>query len=130
MRKVEEKGSDESSKKLSSDNVSHGTNLGTFKMTSYIAMCKEGCTGITATGINIKNITTYQGHRIIATDPSVIPLWSIVRINSANGSFTAISLDTGGAIDGNTIDFLVGSTGEARQNGNMSVSIEMIRRGE
>lgn len=98
-------------------------------MTSYVAMCREGCTGITATGINIKGTTTYQGHRIIATDTSVIPLWSIVRINTNNDSFTAICLDTGGAINGNIIDYLVSSESEALNNGRQTVSIDIIRKG-
>jgi 3D (Asp-Asp-Asp) domain-containing protein len=120
--KKEKKGSDVGGRK--------GSAIGTFEMTSYIAMCREGCTGITATGVNVKNTKVYQGHRIIATDPNVIPLWSIVRIHTKSGSFTAISLDTGGGIDGREIDFLVSSESEALENGRQNVSVEMIRRGK
>lgn len=109
-------------------NSSHS--IGNFQMTSYIGMCSEGCTGITATGVNVKNTVTYQGYRIIATDPNVIPLWSIVKITTSSGSFNAISLDTGGGINGNEIDFLVSSEGEALSNGRQNVSIEMIRKGK
>ncbi|UNY48761.1 cell wall-binding protein [Bacillus phage FADO] len=109
---------------------SGGTSIGTFEMTSYVAMCREGCTGITKTGINIKNSTTYEGYKIIATDPNVIPLWSIVKIHTENGSFNAISLDTGGGINGREIDFLVGSESEARNNGRQNVSVEIIRKGK
>lgn len=101
-----------------------------FSMTSYIAMCDTGCTGITATGVDVRNTSTYNGHRIIAVDPTVIPLWSIVRVNTASGSFTAIALDTGGAIKGHKIDFLVRSQSEAISNGRQAVSIEIIRKGK
>lgn len=107
-----------------------GSRIGTFEMTSYIAMCREGCTGTTATGINVKNTTTYQGHRIIATDTDVIPLWSIVRIHTKKGSFTAISLDTGGGIDGHEIDFLTSTEKEALQIGRQNVQIDMVRKGK
>lgn len=127
--KVEVKQQGNFSRKVDRSDVS-GNSIGNFEMTSYVAMCREGCTGITATGIDIRGTTTYQGHRIIATDTSIIPLWSIVKIHTKSGSFTAISLDTGGAINGNIIDYLVSSEGEAFNNGRQTVSIEMIRRGK
>jgi 3D (Asp-Asp-Asp) domain-containing protein len=96
------------------------------EMTAYVAMCTEGCTGITATGVNIKNITSYHGHRIIATDPNVIPLNSVVRVEINGKSFTAISLDTGGAINGRIVDFLVGSTSEANSFGRQKATITII----
>jgi 3D (Asp-Asp-Asp) domain-containing protein len=112
------------------DSMANGRNIGSFEMTSYIAMCSEGCTGTTTTGINVKNRTMYQGHRIIATDPSVIPLWSIVKITTDNDSFTAISLDTGGGINGKEIDFLVSSEREAINIGRKIVSVELVRKGK
>ena len=57
-----------------------GTSLGTFQVTGYGADC-VGCSGITAAGIDVRGgITHYQGYRVIATDPSVIPMFSIVNI--------------------------------------------------
>lgn len=109
--------------------TAQGKGIGTFSMTSYTAGC-AGCSGITATGIDVRGTSTYQGYRIIAVDPNVIPLWSIVRVNTGSSSFTAIALDTGGAIKGSKIDFLVGSHSEAIANGRQSVSIEMVRRGK
>lgn len=102
----------------------------TMKVTAYVAMCREGCTGITATGINIKNKTTHNGMRIIATDPSVIPLHSIVDVSIGGNHFKAISLDTGGAIRGNIVDFLVGSEGEARQFGVQKATVTVMREGK
>lgn len=107
-----------------------GTSIGNFEMTSYTQSC-NGCTGITRAGVDIRGITTYQGHRIIATDTSIIPLWSIVRVKTQSGqSFTAIALDTGGAINGKIIDYLVATESEAMNNGRQIVSIEMIRKGK
>ncbi|MGL6083106.1 MAG: hypothetical protein ACRC4N_11810, partial [Gammaproteobacteria bacterium] len=45
---------------------STGRNVGTFEMTAYVATC-NGCSGITASGYNVKNTVTYNGMRIIAT---------------------------------------------------------------
>lgn len=100
------------------------------EMTAYVAMCKEGCTGITATGIDIRGITTYQGHRIVATDPKVIPLHSIMKVDVNGESFTAISLDTGGAINGHIVDYLVGSTKEARKFGRQNATVTILREGK
>src|SRR5579875_747558 len=44
--------------------------------TAYTPFCSEGCTGTTSTGIDVSHSITYQGKRIIASDPSVIPLHS------------------------------------------------------
>ena len=115
----EEKGSDVGGRKLN------------VKMTAYIAMCTEGCTGKTATGIDVRNITTYQGMKIIATDPNVIPLWSIVRVDFKNGeSFKAISLDTGGAINGNVVDYLMSSTSQALEFGKQYPTVTVLREGK
>jgi 3D (Asp-Asp-Asp) domain-containing protein len=98
--------------------------------TSYVAMCSEGCTGITATGINITSTTYYNGMRIIAVDTNVIKLYSIVEIDIDGSKFKAIALDTGGAIKGNRIDYLVGSTQEAREFGVKNAKITIIRDGK
>lgn len=100
------------------------------EMTAYVANCSEGCTGITATGIDIRNRTTYQGHRIVATDPNVIPLYSIMRVEVNGQSFTAISLDTGGAINGYIVDYLVGSKSEARKFGRQQGTVTILREGK
>lgn len=67
---------------------------------------------------------------MIAVDPSVIPLYSIVAVTLADGTtFTAQALDTGGAINGRDIDLLVASESEAWEFGRQSVEIELIRKG-
>src|SRR5690606_26004776 len=92
----------------------------TIEASYYTAKCK-GCSGFTKTEIDVRNTVTYQGMRIIATDPNVIPLWSIVEIKTKNGSYKAIALDTGGAIRHHKIDVLVSSTKEAINLGRHNV---------
>jgi 3D (Asp-Asp-Asp) domain-containing protein len=74
----------------------------TVKATAYTASC-EGCSGVTATGINIK---ANPNEKVIAVDPSVIPLGSKVYVE---GFGEATAADTGGAIKGNRIDVFIPS---------------------
>lgn len=98
----------------------------TFSATHYTAGC-EGCSGITATGVDVRNTIYHNGMRVIAVDPSVIPLNTIVQVTYPNGtSFKAIAVDTGGAIKGNIIDILVETKSEAYQLGRQSVTIEIL----
>ncbi|UBH21904.1 hypothetical protein LAU42_09000 [Macrococcus armenti] len=93
--------------------------------TYYTANC-AGCTGITAAGYDVSNTTHANGYRVIATDPSVIPLGTIVQVDTPYESFTAIAGDTGGAINGSTIDILVGSESEAISKGRHDVTLTVI----
>ncbi len=92
----------------------------------YQPMCYEGCTGKTSTGIDVSSGTTPSGQRVIAVDPNVIPLGSKVRVDTPYGSFNAIAGDTGGGINGNTIDILVGSQGEAIQKGRVNATVTVV----
>jgi 3D (Asp-Asp-Asp) domain-containing protein len=90
--------------------------------TAYTAFCDTGCTGITATGLDVRNTIIHEGKRIIATDPNVIPLGTNVTLKLADGrQIEAVAEDTGGAIDGNRIDVLVGSRQEAINFGRQTV---------
>ena len=93
----------------------------TVKATGYIARCK-GCSGFTATGVDVRN--TSVDHRVIAVDPNVIPLNSIVEVEG-KGQYRAI--DTGGAIKGNKIDILFQTEAEAIQFGRKDVKVRIIR---
>ena len=86
-----------------------------YEATAYIEMCNSGCSGVTYTGHDARqSIYTTEGHRVIAVDPSVIPLYSIVSVTLADGTtFTAQALDIGSAINGYDIDLLVASESEA-----------------
>lgn len=99
----------------------------TFEASAYTADCPEGCSGTTATGIDVTRTIYHAGKRIIAVDPSVIALGSTVEIKQADGTtFEAVSLDTGGAIKGAKIDVLVANEADAVQFGRQSVQVRVI----
>lgn len=101
-----------------------------FDASAYTADCAEGCIGITRAGIDVRNKTHHNGLRVIATDPAIIPLWSIVELRFAEGrTERAISLDTGGAIRGRKLDYLIGSHGDAIQFGRQQVDVKIIEKG-
>jgi 3D (Asp-Asp-Asp) domain-containing protein len=99
-----------------------------MQMTSYTANC-NGCSGITRAGHDARKSIYYNGMRVIATDPSLIPMHSIVRVDTVNGSFQAVAMDTGGAIKGNIIDLLVGSKSKALSNGRQHVTVTLLKKG-
>jgi 3D (Asp-Asp-Asp) domain-containing protein len=99
----------------------------TFEATAYVALCDTGCSGITKTGIDVRNTITHEGKRVIAVDPSVIPLGSSVDIRLADGTtFEATAQDTGGAIRGNRLDLLVSTEDDAWQFGRQTVEVRII----
>lgn len=102
-----------------------------FTATFYTAFCDTGCTGVTATGLDVSNtIYTPDGLRVVAVDPSQIPLGSIVQVSLADGTvFNAEAADTGGAIKGRIIDVLVADTNEAQRLGRQDIRIHIIREG-
>jgi len=87
--------------------------------TAYTPNC-NGCTGITATGVNVKS---NPNMKLIAVDPNVIPLGSKVWVE---GYGYAIAADTGGAIKGNKIDILVSSKSAAKNWGRKKVRIKVL----
>jgi 3D (Asp-Asp-Asp) domain-containing protein len=101
-----------------------------FEATAYTAFCDTGCTGVTATGYDVSNRTTIDGMVVIATDPNVIPMYSIVKIRTEDETFTAIALDTGGAIKGHRIDVLVSNSDKAWNFGRQKVSVTVLREGK
>ena len=99
----------------------------TFNASHYTAYC-EGCSGTTATGIDIKtSIYTPDGYRVVAVDPSVIPLGTILQITYPDGTtFKAKAADTGGAIKGQKLDVLVASKEEAYTIGVKPVQVQIL----
>ncbi|MBY0027683.1 LysM peptidoglycan-binding domain-containing protein [Priestia aryabhattai] len=91
----------------------------TVEATAYTANC-AGCSGTTATGVDLK---ANPNQKVIAVDPSVIPLGSKVYVE---GYGEAVAADTGGAIKGNRIDIFVPSEGDAQQFGRKSVKITVM----
>ena len=87
--------------------------------TAYTANC-SGCSGVTATGLNLK---ANPSSKVIAVDPSVIPLGSKVWVE---GYGYAIAGDTGGAIKGKKIDVFVSSKSQASSWGRKKVRIKVL----
>ncbi|UMQ50241.1 3D domain-containing protein [Bacillus velezensis] len=99
----------------------------TFEASAYTADCPEGCSGITATGLDVTGTIYHAGKRIIAVDPSVIALGSTVEVRQADGTtFEAVAQDVGGAIKGAKIDVLVANEADAVQFGRQSVQVRVI----
>lgn len=103
----------------SSSSTPSGGKEMTMEATAYGPDC-AGCSGISATGMNLKN----GSPKVIAVDPSVIPLGSRVWVE---GYGEAIAGDTGGAIKGNIIDVLYPSEAQAASEwGRRTVKVKIL----
>lgn len=91
----------------------------TVTATAYTAYC-TGCSGTTATGIDLRS---NPNQKVIAVDPSVIPLGSRVWVE---GYGEAIAGDTGGAIKGNIIDVFMPDRQDALNWGRKTVTIKVL----
>jgi 3D (Asp-Asp-Asp) domain-containing protein/LysM repeat protein len=91
----------------------------TVKATAYTASC-EGCSGTTATGLDLNE---NPDAKVIAVDPSVIPLGSKVYVE---GYGEAIASDTGGAIKGNRIDVFIPTEDKALEWGRKEVKVQIL----
>ncbi|MFD4931126.1 ubiquitin-like domain-containing protein [Peribacillus butanolivorans] len=87
--------------------------------TAYTASCK-GCSGVTSTGVDLKS---NPDAKIIAVDPSVIPMGSKVYVE---GYGYAVAADKGGAIRGNRIDVFFSSKNDAYRWGVKKVKIRVL----
>lgn len=100
----------------------------TVEATAYVSFCDTGCIGITKGGSDVKNDITHDetGLRIVAVDPSVIPLGSIVEIDGEK----FIADDIGSAIQGHEIDILVDPTNTTIANnyGRQTITIKVFNR--
>ncbi|MFP3917794.1 ubiquitin-like domain-containing protein [Lysinibacillus telephonicus] len=106
--------------KVSRSNSSSGNGKEFYvTATAYTPNC-EGCTGISASGINLKSNSNLK---VIAVDPNVIPLGTKVWVE---GYGNAIAGDTGGAIKGNKIDVLMQSKQQANKWGRKKVRIKIL----
>ncbi|HET7657046.1 MAG TPA: peptidoglycan-binding protein [Bacillales bacterium] len=110
--------SDSSSSDVSQSSDHQNYKTVTVKSTAYTASC-PGCSGITATGINLlKN----PDSKVIAVDPSVIPLGSKVYVP---GYGYAIAGDTGGAINGHRIDVYFQNRSQALNWGVREITVKV-----
>lgn len=87
--------------------------------TAYTPFC-NGCNGYSATGLNLK---ANPDLKVIAVDPSVIPLGTKVWVE---GYGYAVAADTGGSIKGNKIDVLFQSKSDAYKWGRKKVLIKIL----
>lgn len=106
-------------KKKSESADKTGQKVITVRATAYTASC-EGCSGTTATGINLK---AHPNEKVIAVDPSVIPLGTKVYVE---GFGKATAADTGGAIKGNRIDVFIPSEQDANNFGVKQVKVTIL----
>jgi 3D (Asp-Asp-Asp) domain-containing protein len=91
----------------------------TMTATAYSAN-DGGISGVTATGVDLnKN----PDAKVIAVDPSVIPLGSKVYVE---GYGVATAADTGGAIKGNKIDVFVAKKSDANNWGVRTVNVKVL----
>ncbi len=91
----------------------------TMTATAYTAYC-EGCSGITKNGTDIR---ANPHLKVIAVDPSIIPLGTRVWVE---GYGEAIAADIGGAIKGNIIDVFIPSHEEALEWGRKTVKVRIL----
>jgi uncharacterized protein YabE (DUF348 family) len=109
--------------KVNKVQVSRGDETGLeyfVNSTAYTASC-NGCSGYTATGINLHQNPNIK---IIAVDPSVIPLGTKVYVE---GYGYAIAADTGSAIKGHKIDVFFATKSEAYRWGRRTVKIKILK---
>jgi len=106
--------------------VAPSSSRGSYKMTmntsAYTPYC-VGCSGITASGINVKNNQTYKGYKIIAA-PRQFAIGTKMYIP---GFGHAIVQDRGGAIVGNKLDLLVKTKSQAYSWGRKNVTVTIYR---
>jgi 3D (Asp-Asp-Asp) domain-containing protein/LysM repeat protein len=109
-------------KKEASNNKSEKSSKGetvSVTATAYTAKC-EGCSGVTSTGVDLN---ANPNAKVIAVDPSVIPLGTKVHVE---GYGDATAADIGGAIKGNKIDVHVPTEGEANNWGVKTVNVTIL----
>ena len=105
-------------KTVTSTGQAAGKNI-SVSATAYTANC-NGCSGVTATGVDLN---ANPNAKVIAVDPSVIPLGSKVYVE---GYGYATAADTGGAIKGNKIDVFIPSHDAALEWGRKQVNVQVL----
>ena len=105
----------------------------TVEATAYVSYCDTGCIGITKRGTEVKDTIKHvntkpgvpaTGYGIIAVDPAIIPLGSIVEVQGQK----YIADDTGGDIKGHRIDILVAvhDTSKAFDFGRQTLKVKVF----
>lgn len=103
--------------------VSRGTSKASKEFyvssTAYTAYC-SGCSGVTATGINLR---ANPNAKVIAVDPSIIPLGTKVYVE---GYGYAVAADKGSNIKGHKIDVFFSEKSQAYRWGQRKVKIQIL----
>ncbi|GAS82007.1 peptidase [Paenibacillus amylolyticus] len=98
-----------------------------MEATAYVADC-PGCIGITRGGTDVR---TWKNWKIIAVDPSIIPLKSKVELVVDGVSWGEyLADDTGGDIKGNRIDILFDTKPNALKFGRKPVVVKVKSWGD
>lgn len=92
----------------------------TMTATAYTAYC-NGCSGTTKIGIDLR---ANPNQKVIAVDPSIIPLGSRVWVE---GYGEAVAGDTGGAIKGHKIDVFIPGVDSALAWGVKKVRVKILK---
>ncbi|MEW9667867.1 3D domain-containing protein [Ammoniphilus sp. 3BR4] len=76
-------------------------------------------------------LTTASGlkvsEQVIAVDPSVIPLGSVIEVKYPDGRIERkLAADTGGAVKGQKIDIFCWERKEALQNGRQKIQVRIV----
>jgi uncharacterized protein YabE (DUF348 family) len=109
--------------KVNKVQVSRGAETGEeyyVTSTAYTANC-NGCSGFTATGINLHQNPNIK---VIAVDPSVIPLGTKVYVE---GYGYAVAADTGSAVKGYKVDVFFSTKAEAYRWGRRTIKIKILK---
>ncbi len=85
-------------------------------------------TADSAEGLTAKGTAPHRG--IVAADPAVLPLGSLIRITGA-GAYSGVYAvtDTGSKVDGRHIDIYMPSAAEAKKFGKKIVLVRVLSRG-
>lgn len=87
-----------------------------------------------ATAYSQKGVTADGSHAhqgIVAADPDVLPLGSVIRITDAHGySGEYVVRDTGKKVDGRHIDIFMPTKSEAKRFGKRTVEVQVVRYGD
>ncbi|HEY3131135.1 MAG TPA: 3D domain-containing protein [Acidobacteriota bacterium] len=78
-------------------------------------------------GITKSGVVAATG--IIAADPNVLPIGSIIEIDAGSYSGIYTVMDTGSAVKGERIDIFIPDYDEAMQFGSRKVAVKILRRG-
>lgn len=126
LRRLEEKKNEPKVASRGTDYKSVNKDLGTFNVSWYGSDCYK-CSGVTATGFDVKNTITYNGYGVAASDWNVIPPYSIIEVE---GYGQYIILDSGGRIKNKSLDLLTTSEAKSNEYGRQHLKVTVLRWGK